>query len=73
MKVEVKTVATKEEKIVTLSESEFDQIVADIAKLSAKEANEIEKSDPMLDLLLLMTRARVCAIIHEKLFNNKED
>lgn len=72
MKVEVKTVATKEEKVVTLSESEFDQIVADIAKLSAKEVNAIEKSDPMLDLLLLMTRARVCAIIHEKLFG-KED
>lgn len=73
MKVEVKTVATKEEKVVTLSESEFDQIVSDIATLSAKEANAIEKSDLMLDLLLLMTRARVCAIIHEKLFNNKED
>lgn len=31
MKVEVKTVATKEEKVVTLSEGEFEQIVADIA------------------------------------------
>lgn len=71
MKVEVKAVATKEEKVVTLSESEFDQIVTEVAKQSAKEANEIEK-DPMLELLLLMTRAHVCAIIHEKLFN-KED
>lgn len=72
MKVEVKTISTKEEKVVTLSESEFEEIVADITKQSAKEANEREKSDPMMELLLLLTRARVCAKIHEKLFG-KED
>ena len=72
MKVEVKTIATKEEKVVTLSESEFEQIVAEVARRSAKEANEIEEKDPMLELLLLMTRAHACAIIREELFD-KED
>lgn len=70
MKVEIKTIATKEEKVVTLSESEFEQIVAEVARRSAKDA--IEEKDPMLELLLLMTRAHVCAIIREELFN-KED
>lgn len=72
MKVEVKTIATKEEKVVTLSESEFEQIVAEVARKSAKESNKIEEKDPMLEMLLLMTRAYTCAIIREELFD-KED
>lgn len=74
MKVETRVTekVTKKEKVLTISESEF----SDILKESGKDAlNKDFKviDDPTLRLLLTVSYAGICAIIQHKLFEEEEN
>lgn len=73
MKLESKVTekVTKEEKVLTISESEFRDIVTDVAKSVLDEHSE-SGLDPIIRLALTMENANFVAKLHRTLFNDKE-
>lgn len=74
MKVETRATekVTKEEKVLTISESEIKEIFSEAAaEVMSTDSKVID--DPALSLLLTMQYAQLCASIHHRLFNNEEE
>lgn len=76
MKVETRATetekVTKEEKVLTISENEFHEILTRSAK-EVMEEDSKAVSEPMMLILLTMSYAHICSVIHHKLFNNEEE
>lgn len=74
MKVESKVTekVTKEEKVLTISESEFKDVVRDVAK-SMIEENIEHNFNPIVRLALLTENATFCGKLHEALFKGEEN
>ena len=72
MKVETKTTVTKEEKVLTISESELQELLNDsVVDILSRDLKV--SVDPMLKLLLTMSYAQLCGIIHSKMFGDEEE
>lgn len=74
MKVEAKVTekVTKEEKVLTISESEFRDVVTKVAKDIICERSDLGL-DPMLRLAFTMENANFVATLIQALFDNKEE
>lgn len=74
MKLESKVTekVTKEEKVLTISESEFREIVTGVAKDVIDEHSE-SGLDPIIRLALTMENASFVAKLHRALFGDKEE
>ena len=74
MKVETKVTekVTKEEKVLTISESEFEEVVTKIAKGIITKHSE-SGLDPVISLALTMENANFMAELHCALFDDKEE
>lgn len=73
MKVETRATekVTKEEKLLTISESELKDVLSESGKNALKEDFDIV-NDPAIRLLLTVSYAHICAIIHQKLFEEED-
>lgn len=73
MKVETRATekVTKEEKVLTISESELMDILSESGKDVLNEDFKVV-DDPAIRLLLTVSYAHICAIIHQKLFKEEE-
>ena len=74
MKVESKVTekVTKEEKVLTISESEFDDAIRNVAKFMI-ERNVKNDVDPMIRFALTMENAVFCSKLHDALFRGEEN
>ena len=74
MKVETKATekVTKEEKVLTISESEFHDVLTKSVK-EVIEGDQKVANDPMMLILLDVSYAHICSVIHHKLFNDEEE
>lgn len=74
MKLESKVTekVTKEEKVLTISESEFRDVVSEVAKDIICERSNLGL-DPMFRLALTMENANFVATLIQALFDNKEE
>lgn len=74
MKVETKVTekVTKEEKVLTISESEFRDVVSEVAKDIICERSD-SGLDPVIRLTLTMENANFAATLIQALFDNKEE
>lgn len=74
MKVETKTTekVTKEERVLTISESELQKLLSDSMEDVLSSDSKVSVH-PMLKLLLTMSYAQLCGIIHSKMFGDEEE
>lgn len=74
MKVETKTTekVTKEEKVLTISESELQKLLSD-SMADVLSSDSKATSNPPIMLLLAMSYAQLCATIHSKMFDEEEN
>lgn len=74
MKLESKVTekVTKEEKVLTISESEFRDVVSEVAKDIISEHSD-SGLDPIIRLALTMENANFAAALIQALFDSKEE
>lgn len=76
MKVETrvteKVTVGKEEKVLTISESEFEDVMKNVIKKEISEISDV-KISPIIMLPLTLMLADVSTELHMKLFNGKEN